>query len=266
MAPLPTSPKAPLHELHLKPDASSPIFGGNALRIKRYKRIPSTNTKAKTLAEKGAANWTVVTAESQTQGRGRSGRTWESPKGGLWFSLIIRPTITVDRIPLLQLWVANTLRTAIEEVYGVRTDLKWPNDLIIDWHKLAGILIETKISGPDLDYAVVGVGLNVNLTLKELPTGASSILLVRKKRFSLEKTLEPILTILVEHYETLRDEKAVVADWWRHCAHRSKQVAIDTGTERVHGKCLAVNADGSIIIQTDHGDVTVSDGILRLDA
>ena len=207
-----------------------------------------------------------MTAESQTQGRGRSGRTWESPKGGLWFSLIIRPTITVDRIPLLQFWVANTLRKAIEEIYGVRTDLKWPNDLVIDWHKLAGILVETKISGPKLDYAVVGVGLNVNLTLKELPTGASSILLVRKKRFSLENTLEPILIILAGQYEILRDEKAVVADWWGHCAHRLKQVTIDTGTERVRGKCIGVNVDGSIVIQTDHGDVTVPDGILRLDA
>src|SRR2546425_10541305 len=84
MATLPTSPKTPLHELHLKPGTLTPNTRGCGLKIIRYKRISSTNTKAKTLAEKRAAEWTVVTAEAQTQGRGRSGRTWKSPKGGLW--------------------------------------------------------------------------------------------------------------------------------------------------------------------------------------
>ena len=143
------------------------------MKIIRYKRISSTNTTAKTLAEKRAAEWTVVTAEVQTQGRGRSGRSWKSPKGGLWFSPIIRPKIPIDRIPLLQFWVANALRKGIEEVYGVQSEVKWPNDLVVNWKKLAGILIETKISGPELIYAVVGVGLNVNLTAEELPAGAT---------------------------------------------------------------------------------------------
>ena len=78
--------------------------------------------------------------------------------------------------------------------------------------KLAGVLIETKISGPELVYAIVGIGLNVNLTAEQLPTGATSIFLVRKKRFSLEKTLSRILTFLERHYETLRDESAVLGE------------------------------------------------------
>ena len=121
--------------------ASNPDSERYSLKIIRYRRIASTNTKAKILAEKGAADWTVVTSEVQTEGRGRSGRKWESPKGGLWFSLIIRPTMTVDRIPLLQFWIANTLRKGIEEVYRVKSEPKWPNDLVVDRQKLAGILI-----------------------------------------------------------------------------------------------------------------------------
>jgi len=207
-----------------------------------------------------------VVSEVQTQGRGRSGRTWKSPKGGLWFSLIIRPKIPIDRIPLLQFWVANALRKGIEEVYGVQSEVKWPNDLVVNWKKLAGILIETKISGPELVYAIVGIGLNVNLTAEELPTGATSIFLTRKKRFSLEKTLSSILTVLEQHFQTLRDEKAVVADWWEHCAHRMKPVIIETGNCKIRGKCVGVNPEGSIIIQTEQGNVTVPDGSLRLDA
>lgn len=151
-------------------------------------------------------------------------------------------------------------------MYEVQSQVKWPNDLVIDNRKLAGILIETKVSGPYLSYVVVGIGLNVNLTAKELPEGATSILLVRKKRFSMEKTLLAILRILEGQYETPSDEESVVADWWEHCAHRMRSVVVDTDSGRVDGKCVGVNPDGSITIQTDHGRVTVPDGTLRLDA
>jgi len=207
-----------------------------------------------------------VVSEVQTHGRGRSGRSWKSPKGGLWFSLIIRPKIPIDRIPLLHFWFANALRKGIEEAYGIQSGVKWPNDIVVDWKKLVGILIETKISGPELVYAIVGIGLNVNLTAEQLPTGATSIFLMKKKRFDLEKTLSSILTVLEGHSKTLSDEKAVVADWWEHCAHREKPVIIETGNSRVRGKCVGVNPDGSIIIQTAHGNVAVPDGALRLDA
>jgi BirA family biotin operon repressor/biotin-[acetyl-CoA-carboxylase] ligase len=248
-----------------KTGTPTPITRGCGLKIIRYKRISSTNTKAKTLAEKRAAEWTVVVSEVQTQGRGRSGRSWKSPKGGLWFSLIIRRKISIDRIPLLQFLFVNALRKGIEEVYGVQSEVKWPNDLVVGWKKLAGVLIETKISGPELVYAIVGIGLNVNLTAEQLPRGATSIFLVKKKRFSLEKTLSSILTVLEGRSKTLSDEKAVVGDWWRHCAHRMKPVTIDTGNGRIRGKCVGVNPDGSIIIQTEHRNVTVPDGTLQLD-
>ena len=161
---------------------------------------------------------------------------------------------------------ANALRKGIDQVYGVQSDVKWPNDLVVDWKKLAGILIETKISGPELVYAIAGIGLNVNLTAEELPTGTTSIFLARRKRFSLEKTLSSILTVLESHSKTLGDEKAVVAHWWEHCAHREKPVIIETGNSRVRGKCVGVTADGNIIIQTNQGNLTIPDGTLRLDA
>ncbi len=156
---------------------------------------------------------------------------------------------------------ANALRKGIKEVYGVQSGVKWPNDIVVDWKKLAGILIETKISGPELAYAIVGIGLNVNLTAEQLPTGATSIFLAKKKRFRLEKTLSSILTVLERHYETLRDENAVVGDWWKHCAHRMKPVIIETANRKICGKCVGVNPDGSIAIQTEQGNVTVPDGL-----
>ena len=184
----------------------------------------------------------------------------------MWFSIITRPRIPVDRIALLQFLFANGVRKGIEEECGVQSEVKWPNDLVVDWKKLAGILIETKINGPELAYAVVGVGLNVNLSSEELPIGATSIFLASKKRFSLEKTLSSILNVLEGQYEALGDPEAVVSDWWNHCAHRMKWVIIETENGIVDGKCVGVVQDGSIIVQTETANVIVADGTLRLDA
>jgi len=101
---------------------------------------------------------------------------------------------------------ANALRKGIEETYQVESEAKWPNDIVVDWKKLAGILIETKISHPDLVYAIVGVGLNVNLTAENCQPKQPRFSWLAKKRFSLERTLGSILTILERHYGSLRDE------------------------------------------------------------
>ena len=206
-----------------------------------------------------------MVSEVQTKGRGRSGRTWRSPKGGLWFSVIIRPEIPVGQAPLLQFLFANALRTWIERLSGAQPKVKWPNDLVVNRKKLAGILTETKINNSQIVYAIIGVGLNVNLNAHELPVGATSTLMVTKKRFLLDRTLSSILTTMQEYYETLRDQESVLGDWWNHCAHRMKLVIIETGSGLVHGKCVGVNLDGSIIVETDNGKITVPDGTLRLD-
>ncbi len=158
---------------------------------------------------------------------------------------------------------ANGLRKGIEAISEVRSEVKWPNDLVVHWKKLAGILIKTKINGSEVVYAVVGIGLNVNLTTEDLPAGATSTFLVSKQQFSLEKTLGSILTALEEAYESIGDEEAVMSDWWNHCAHRMKPVVIKTGNSKVCGRCVGVSPDGSVIIQTDQGNVTVVDGTLR---
>ena len=137
---------------------------------------------------------------------------------------------------------------------------------MVDRKKLGGILVETKVKGRELGYAVIGVGLNVNLSSDELPTVATSIFSAIKKRSSLEKTLSSILTVLEGHYETLEDPEAVVSDWWNHCTHRMKWVTIETNKGMVQGKCVGIIQDGSIIIQTEKGNAIVADGTLRIGA
>src|SRR5713101_6500984 len=145
------------------------------MSIIRYKRITSTSDKAKILASTGAPEWTVVVAEVQTRGRGRAGKKWESPKGGLWFTVILHPKITADKVSLLQFLASNATRRALKEKTKVKAWTKWPNDLVLDTGKLAGILVESKSKGDNPSFAVVGIGLNVNQGRDELPDGATSV-------------------------------------------------------------------------------------------
>src|SRR5262249_7315039 len=130
--------------------------------VVRYRRVASTNDKARILAENGAREWTVVVSEVQTHGRGRFGKKWQSHKGGLWFSIVLYPKIPPSRIGTLQFFTSNAIRKTLVEKTGLEVQTKWPNDLVLGSNKITGILIESKSKGNDVLFAVVGIGLNVN--------------------------------------------------------------------------------------------------------
>ncbi|MBM3451364.1 MAG: 2-amino-4-hydroxy-6-hydroxymethyldihydropteridine diphosphokinase, partial [Armatimonadetes bacterium] len=132
----------------------------------------STNDEARRLAEAGAPEGTAVAARTQTAGRGRLGRSWTSPPGGLWVSVVLRPLIGLPDIPRLGLAVGVAVHRAIERVTGTRTGLRWPNDILLDGRKLGGILAET---GPAARWVVVGVGLNTAVPRDLLPAAATSL-------------------------------------------------------------------------------------------
>jgi BirA family biotin operon repressor/biotin-[acetyl-CoA-carboxylase] ligase len=133
---------------------------------RHFRRIDSTNERAKELAMAGAPGGLVVTADEQTAGRGRRGTAWFAPPGScLLYSGLVRP-FAADRSPLLPLAVPLAVCEAAEAVAPVRCQVKWPNDVWIDEHKVAGVLVEAR---PDEGWAVVGVGLNVAITEEQFP-------------------------------------------------------------------------------------------------
>ncbi len=135
-----------------------------------YLEAESTNDLAMQAALEGAPHGAVVTAEHQTAGRGQRGRTWFSPPGtGLWFSCILRFDLAVCEAWMLTMGAAVAVADAVEEVAGPGADLKWPNDVLVDGHKLAGILTETRAEGDALAFAVLGVGVNVNQERGDFP-------------------------------------------------------------------------------------------------
>ena len=145
-------------------------------RIYHYKRIRSTQQLAISFAETNITNenGTVILADEQYDGKGRGNKKWISPKGGLWMSLIIKPRIELDKINILSLIAAISVCEAINETSNLETRIKWPNDIVIDDKKIAGIIIDSSINDSNIDYVVIGIGINMTVDIIKIDLSLAS--------------------------------------------------------------------------------------------
>jgi BirA family biotin operon repressor/biotin-[acetyl-CoA-carboxylase] ligase len=238
--------------------------------IRYFESIGSTNDEALAWAAAEARDISLVIADEQTAGRGRLDRKWFTPKGtALAFSLILRPTAEekphLSRIVgLAALAVAEALRTR-----GLSAQIKWPNDVLINGRKVAGILVESVWSGEDVDCVVVGIGVNV---LKEAVPPAEDLLFPAT---SLEdelgqppdriEVLSEILAMFLSLRQSLVGEE-FIAHWQGLLAFQDETVQVETGnTPPVSGKISGLDTDGSLRLLNEHGEtVTVRFGDVRL--
>ncbi len=235
------------------------------MKILRYKQLQSTNTTAYRLGQKGAADWTAVVADVQTKGKGRSGKRWESPKGGLWFSVLLRPDIPSSKVPLLQFLAANATRQALQDETDLRVQLKWPNDLVLEAGKLGGILVESKTLADRVSFAVVGIGLNVNQRRAQLPAGAVSLLLATGVQFESRRLFRAILNQLKSREEDIEEPSMVLDEWWRNCIHRPPRVQVTLQNASVTGITRGIDEEGSLILEMEDRRIKkISEGALRL--
>jgi len=235
------------------------------LKILYYKRLESTNTTAYRLAEQSAPDWTVVAADVQTKGRGRGRNKWKSPKGGLWFSIILRPKLSGQRLPLLQFLTVVATRTAVENETGLGVKLKWPNDLVIGKAKLGGILIESKTLGAQVSFAILGVGLNINQSKAQLPPGATSLQLVSGKQQNIRVLLRAVLHQIRSSFDLFDEPSKLMEEWWRNCVHRPMRVRIADSSRDVTGISRGIDENGALLIETDgHRIRRVSEGSLGI--
>jgi BirA family biotin operon repressor/biotin-[acetyl-CoA-carboxylase] ligase len=235
--------------------------------------IDSTNALAKKLADQGAPEGTLVITEEQTAGRGRRGRTWTSPAGAnLLFSVLLRPPVEGDRVFVLTMVLALAGVKALSGVAGVRAMIKWPNDLYVGTKKLAGILTEFSVRGKKIDWAVLGMGMNVSWR-PEAPKGigapATSLLEEAGQRVSRNELLLEILTGFQTLYrEVVRGNMgALYKEWNQNCLVLGKAVVIESERERIEGKALRIDEGGALIIQDAGGNerrILTGDVSLRL--
>lgn len=243
---------------------------GRALRY--YDEIESTNAEAKSLAQDGAPEGTVVIAECQTAGRGRLGRRWMSPAGkGLLFSVILRPALPMSDAHLLTIVAATAAAEAIETQTGVAVRIKWPNDLYVDDRKLGGILTEVSGEQDEIDWVVVGVGVNVNTEYGELPVPlrrtAASLKIAGGRLFDRSELLAHILLSLEASYlATLRGGFEGALESFRRRDYLSrKTVSVQTREGPIVGEALGIDDRGALLLQLPHrhvrrfyaGDVTL---------
>jgi BirA family biotin operon repressor/biotin-[acetyl-CoA-carboxylase] ligase len=219
----------------------------------------STNADLVAAAAAGEPHGLVLVAERQTAGRGRLDRSWDAPPGtGLTFSVLLRPAVPAARLGWLPLLTGLAVSEAVAEATGVRARLKWPNDVVVEDRKLAGVLAEahrSPESGPAPTAVVVGVGINVAMTADQLPVPtATSLALESARAVDREDVLAAVLDVLDARYRSWLDHdgdpetSGVRAAYTVRCASVGRTVRADTPGGTIEGQAIGIDADGRLRI------------------
>jgi BirA family biotin operon repressor/biotin-[acetyl-CoA-carboxylase] ligase len=224
-----------------------------------FDSVDSTQNEAMKMVNESKKEGIIIIAEKQTGGRGRSGRKWISPKGGIWFSIILHPKFDISNTTLFPIASSLALSIAIQKTCKVSTELKWPNDLTIKGKKLAGMLIDASFESNKIENLVLGVGINFNVNVKEIENelkktpnfyGVSSLNDQKNKSTQIE-LIQSFLLELEKVYEELNKNqiKKTIAEWTKRSSTIGKKVEMNTLDGKITGKAIKIDEDGGLIIK-----------------
>jgi BirA family biotin operon repressor/biotin-[acetyl-CoA-carboxylase] ligase len=232
-------------------------------QILHFNSLPSTNLEAASRAAEGAAEGLCVVAGEQTAGRGRRQRQWVSPLGaGLYFSIILRPQFEPSLWPLLTLMAAVAAHDALLTACSLDTDIKWPNDLLVDEKKLCGILAET-VDTATGRAVVVGIGINLtqNAFPPELETIATSVEAATGASPELANLLEALVRELATHYDVLNGpggDAEIIRAWCMRSSYcEGKMIRVTDGSGTLVGTTRGLERDGALRVETDDGEIRI---------
>jgi BirA family transcriptional regulator, biotin operon repressor / biotin---[acetyl-CoA-carboxylase] ligase len=220
--------------------------------------VTSTMDEAFRLGMENCLEGTVVCAEAQSKGRGRLGRAWSSPKSkGLYFSFVLRPSLPLNQLSQLTLMSAVAVAQAIEDISDLKPSIKWPNDILLQNRKLAGILTELRAESDQVKFVVVGIGLNVNTSLPQLTPGAASLKVAAGRSFDRTLVFKAILGSLEKGYLRLLDHDfaQVMEEWKKRSATLKKRIRITDPNGILEGEAVDLDEDGALLIRKDNGIV-----------
>lgn len=217
-----------------------------------YDQIDSTNRIAKELALEGNSSGTVVRAGMQSTGKGQYGRTFSSPIGGLYFSLLLQPILNQEHLPLVTLATGLACREVLSSMFNLQSQIKWPNDIYLDAKKIAGILCENVIvsnSENAISTVVIGVGLNVNNTIDDFPLELQSCVTTLFEQLHVKVELDALFSALVtaikeKVFILSKDRHALLAQWQRYDYLANKAVIYTAGSRTVQGTGLGISPEG----------------------
>jgi len=218
-----------------------------------HREVDSTNNAARSIALR-CANGAVVLAEMQTAGRGRLDRPWSSPPGGIWMSLILKPGIPLSQVYEINMAVSVALARAIFGLYGLKAEIKWPNDLLINGRKICGILMEISAEVDRLDYALVGIGLNANVDVSCFPEEwcATSMSKELGRNISRMELIRRILQEIEMTYGKMGSDE-IFQEWCDRSATIGREVRIASPSGDREGTAVALSKDGALCLETKKG-------------
>ena len=222
-----------------------------------YPRVTSTNELAKEKAKQGALEGTVVIAGEQTAGRGRRQRIWLSPKGSIALSVILYPRL--GNLPSLIMLASLAVVRSIEAITSLKPRIKWPNDVLVSGRKICGILVESEVRGSKVDYAVIGVGVNVNLKASNLPEilpEATSLSDELGRDVSIPGLIRRLLVEVEGLYLTLQSGGSIYEEWRDSLVTLGKEVSVESGGSKYTGISESVARDGSLLLRHPDGSLT----------
>ncbi|MFH1003141.1 MAG: biotin--[acetyl-CoA-carboxylase] ligase [Chloroflexota bacterium] len=232
-----------------------------------YPALATTMAEAGQAARQGAVEGTVILADEQTEGRGRLGRRWLSPRGNVAFSVVLRPGRA--ELPSLIMLAALAVVRSLRAVTGLDGQVKWPNDVLINGRKVCGILTESALKEATVDYAIIGIGLNVNLPAADLAgiTPAATSLAVELGRAVPRRDLICRLLLEMEQlYLSLRGGGSLYQEWRDNLVTLGKPVRVTVGRVVYEGVAEDVARDGRLRLRQPDGrmvDITAGDVTLR---
>ena len=221
-------------------------------RIHYFQETGSTMDEAMVMARKGCADFTVVVAQRQTCGRGRMQRTWVSADGGLYFTVVVRPDIPMVLAGLVNLAAAVDMANLLRSLYQVDACLKWPNDILVNQHKLCGVLSQIDAEGDQVAHMNIGIGLNVNNAPETESPMAISLKAVLGRSVPRREILIAFLNDFEKRMSTL-DPHAVIDEWKSNNVTLGRPVRVVTVKDMVEGTAVDVDSHGGLILQLADG-------------
>ena len=230
-----------------------------AKEILCFRKVFSTNSIAKVLANHDAEEGTILISEIQTNARGRLGKKWEAPDGGVWMSMILRPQVPPARIGLITLATGVAIAKAIRSL-GVDAKIKWPNDVLIHGNKISGVLTEVNATFNEIDWVVVGIGIDSNLKLEDfsedIRIGTTTLTEELPSKVDENELIAILLNEFEKVYQLYKDGEieTILKDWRDLSDTIGKYVNItQTGGKITQGYVIGINNEGSLIIERQDG-------------
>ena len=225
-----------------------------------FDEVKSTNTVAKFLAMNGAENGTVVISEKQTDAKGRSGKAWASPIGGIWLSLIVKPNVDYSKLPMITIGTGVAVAKAIERTGITSAEIKWPNDIIIHDKKVCGILTEAVTTFNTIDSVIIGVGIDANIDIEDFPEELQDGTTTLADELGRKEDENVLIRLFLEEFEKIAetfnngDYESILKDWRKRSYSVGKIVEVrEPFNKNYDAYVVGIGREGALIVEKIDG-------------